>query len=151
MKSFTRFRLWMLFVLVSIGIFFAYYFVDTHQHETFELYSKGLSALQHMSIHYVTGLFFALLILHAALYFFQKRLNEPIVFTIAVLWSHFPDFRFSLRQLPHDPWEIIFFFHTVVDEYFFLSGILLNLIFFLGLWYIKRSYLLKKPKLLSDG
>lgn len=116
--------LWILFIIVSLGLLGGYLVGETHE-EAINPLLKGLTLLQHFGIHYVVGIFFGLIILIAYTLITQKRLNESLLLTISVLWSHWPDIRFAYRKLPHEPWEAIFFFHTLVDEAFILFWILL--------------------------
>lgn len=106
---------WVLFVLVSAGLFAGYYIDGTHPHEEADPLMKGLSTVQHFGVHFVAGIFFALLILVFYKIITKRRLNKPLVLLICVLWAHWPDIRYSYLKLPHQPWENIFFFHNIVD------------------------------------
>lgn len=119
MHSDRRKLTWSVFVIFSALLLIAYIAGDLlSNHVVTDL--KGLTLLEHFSIHYVTGMFFGLIILIGFRFITQRCLNEPLVLSLSVLWSHWPDIRYAYRQLPHSSWEIIFFFHTVVDEMFML-------------------------------
>jgi len=125
MTNFTsRKFLWVLFVIISLTLLIGYALGDQHS-DISDPGLKGLTLLQHFRIHYITGIFFGFIILLSFFYIKRKRANEPLILLVTILWSHWPDIRFIYRQLPHDSWEIIFFFHTMIDEVHILFWILL--------------------------
>lgn len=93
---------WAAFIAVSIVLFGGYAIGETHE-EAINPLLKGLTLVEHFGIHYVVGIFFGLIILIAYTLITQKRLNEPLLLTMSVLWSHWPDIRFAYRELPHEP------------------------------------------------
>lgn len=108
---------WVAFIAFSLLLFGGYYAGLSH-HEL-EPYLKGLNTLQHFGIHYVVGVFAALIFSLGWLAYKKRRANEPALLLLFVLLAHAPDFRFAIRKLPHDPWEVLFLGHTVVDEAFY--------------------------------
>ena len=123
---------WFIFVLESAGLFLGYVFSYLHhQHDTtfITTYLKGLTALQHFGIHYVVGIATGMVIISAYYWYRKKRLNEPLVLILTTFISHWPDIRFVYRRLPHEPWEVIFLFHTIADESFatFWAGVVISI------------------------
>lgn len=107
---------WAPFIITSFILSLGYYFLGHERGEALSPFLKGLTTLQHFGIHYIVGIFFGLLIIIGYNLAKHQRPNEPLILWLTVLWSHWPDIRFLFREKPHDPWEIIFFFHTLVDE-----------------------------------
>jgi len=101
---------------------------------------KGLTLLEHFWIHWTTGIFFGILICFAYLLITKHRLSESWVLAAAIFLSHFPDIRFVFRHKPHDWWEIIFLFHTVVDEVFWLVWVFVCASVLLGVLYVRTLY-----------
>ena len=116
---------WVVFALSSVVLFLGYLFsyLSHHLDPYLNTYLKGLSVLQHFGIHYPVGIVAGMLLILLYRVWTQKTLNEPLVLTITTLISHWPDIRFAYRGLPHEPWEIIFLFHTVADESFMVFWI----------------------------
>lgn len=108
---------WLIFIVVSLLIFAGYFYLEEEHSEELSPYLKGISFLEHFAIHYTVGIFVGLLILILLKEKFKKQLNEPILLTLTVLWSHFPDLLAAFREIPeHQFWENIFFFHPIVDN-----------------------------------
>lgn len=138
---------WALFIATSLILFLGYYYFGHEYGEALTPFLKGLGTLQHFGIHYVVGIFFGLVAILSYYLVKHWRANEPLVLLITVLWSHWPDIRVLFRQLPHDRWEVIFFFHTLVDEVPVLFWILLIVDIGLLLIYLKilkKNILAKK-------
>ncbi len=137
----TQFRFnyqWLLPILLVLGLFLGYLIGELNREEYNQLtpYLKGLSLLEHLGTHLTVGIFFGLLILSGYLILKGRVANEPVIISLTILWSHWPDIRFVFRHLPHDPWEIIFFFHTVVDKSYWSLWIFLILDIALFLVYL---------------
>lgn len=93
-----------------------YVYADTHRHPAFESALKGLDFIDHFLIHFSVGILAGMFILLGSLVWQRRRLCEPLIFTATVFWSHLPDLRSAMTKDLHDPWEVIFLFHTLVDE-----------------------------------
>ena len=118
---------WILFFIVSSALL-AGYAVGDQRADHGDPGLKGLTPLQHFGVHYAVGMFFGLVTVLAYFSITKKRSNEPLILLLSVLWSHWPDIRYVYRGgLPHDTWEVIFFFHTIVYESFGLFWIILVL------------------------
>jgi len=133
---------WVVFALINVLLLLGYIrdqLIGEHERKLLDpVLFKGLFPLEHYLVHFVTGIFFGLLVLVIYTYITKRRLLEPAVLLFTLLWSHAPDIRFLWRQLPHQNWEIIFFFHTIVDDYFISFWILLFLSLFLAYIYIRK-------------
>lgn len=128
---------WVAFAAFTLLLFGGYF--TGLSHEELTPYLKGLNTLQHFGIHFMVGIFAALIFSLCWLAYKKRRANEPLVLLFFVFLSHAPDLRFAIRKLPHDAWEVIFLGHTVVDEAFYpLFWVLLFVNIGLGAWYLGK-------------
>ncbi len=134
---------WLLFILTSLFLFVGYYSNNALHDPHLEPGLKDLNLIQHFGIHYVTGIFYASIALNIYLLLKRKILNEPLILTLFVFLSHFPDIKTTITGLPHQGWEVIFLLHTLVDDKFSLFWILLFLNLILGYYYLS---LIKQPR-----
>ena len=130
---------WHVFALLSTALFTGYLssYLSHHLDKYADTYLKGLSVLQHFGIHYMVGITAGMLFLVAYYLWKHKRANEPLVLTITTLISHWPDIRFAYRGLPHEPWEVIFLFHTIADESFLVFWFALLVSILLIIYYLR--------------
>lgn len=118
MKNGNQKLYWILFVVISLALFAGYFYLEEIHGQALKPFLKKLELTGHFAAHYSFGIFTGLLILLVYLWSRKTRLNEPLILTATVLFSHFPDIRsWYLGVFIHEPWEIIFLLHTVVDEY----------------------------------
>ena len=129
---------WGLFAFVSTGLLVMYLYGDAHRHPEFESALKGLGYVDHFLIHYSVGVVTGLLILIAWQKWKRARLSAPLILTLTVVWSHLPDLRAAATKDLHDWWEIIFLFHTVVDEIHGVVWAMIPLAILLGWYYHKK-------------
>src|SRR3989338_5716124 len=109
---------WIVFAIISLALFTGYFYLEKAHGEELKPFLKGLELTGHFAAHYFFGILAGLLILLLYLWTRKRRLNEPLILSATVLISHFPDIRSWYSGIfTHEPWEIIFLLHTIVDEY----------------------------------
>lgn len=109
---------WITFTIISLALFAGYSYGEAAHGEEVAPFLKGLELTEHFAAHYFFGILAGMIILLVYLLVRKKRLNEPLILSATVLFSHFPDIRsWYSGLLVHEPWEIIFLLHTIVDEY----------------------------------
>lgn len=109
---------WILFIIISLALFIGYIYLEEIQGEELEPFLNGLGLVEHFAAHYTFAILVGLLILFVYLSYRKIRLNEPLILTVVVIFSHLPDIRsWYLGVFTHEPWEIIFLLHPIVDEF----------------------------------
>ncbi len=109
---------WIAFTIISLALFTGYFYLEKAHGEELAPFLKSLELTGHFAAHYSFGILAGLIILLVFTSFRKKRLNEPLILSATVLFSHFPDIRAWYTGIfEHESWDIIFLLHTVVDEY----------------------------------